>query len=285
MGKYKKITDFPTALEILLKMAAFVPPGEVLRNSEMLLQDSFSDGKNTPINLEYFGAYLHPHTFLSHNLSPEEEKELDEKEKKVLKLIDKEIERFPLLYAYIYKDTSIAVVTNEDGSEEIFPSTSKKQRIELYNGFIFLRKYLTSIAAYCTLQTSDNLLPEIRDLLNEQSEFNYRFLISPQITKKTIHFKESHIIRALDGINPKRLKMCPICKVVFWAKKINSKTCGKQVCIDGLQNCKKKCKTKKEEKTNNSTKKEEKTNNSFEISDQRQAERKEFLSKDFSKTE
>lgn len=250
--RYKKITECPRALEILLEMAAFVPPGEVLRNSEMLLQNSFSDDKNTPIRFEYFGAYLHPDTFRSHNLSLEEEKELDEKEEKVLKLIDKEIERFPLLSAYIYKDNSILKMVDGDGSVHIIAAVSNSQRIGMYDGFIFLRSYLMSLAAYCTLRTSKNLLPEIKDLLDERSEMDYSFLISPQIDEKTITFKQSHIIRALDGINPKRLKMCPICNFVFWAKKTNGNTCGKKKCADDLGNKKRLAEAKaQKEKQNN----------------------------------
>ncbi len=81
---------------------------------------------------------------------------------------------------------------------------------------------------------------------------SYSFLISPQIGQETITFKESHIIRALDGINPKRLKMCSICNLVFWAKKINANTCGEKKCADDLGNKKRLAEAKaKKEKQNN----------------------------------
>ena len=38
----------------------------------------------------------------------------------------------------------------------------------------------------------------------------------------------------------KRIKLCPICDGVFWAKKTNALTCGNKKCIDGLQYQKKK---------------------------------------------
>lgn len=41
-----------------------------------------------------------------------------------------------------------------------------------------------------------------------------------------------------------RIKLCPICDCVFWAKKTNALTCGNQKCIHGLQNKKKKLKEK-----------------------------------------
>jgi hypothetical protein len=37
-----------------------------------------------------------------------------------------------------------------------------------------------------------------------------------------------------------RIRSCPICLNFYWAKKTNSKSCGSQKCIDGLQNQKKK---------------------------------------------
>jgi hypothetical protein len=37
-----------------------------------------------------------------------------------------------------------------------------------------------------------------------------------------------------------RIRECKVCLNIFWAKKTNSITCGKQSCIDGLQNEKKK---------------------------------------------
>lgn len=45
----------------------------------------------------------------------------------------------------------------------------------------------------------------------------------------------------------KRIKLCPICDGVFWAKKTNALTCGSQKCIDALQYQKKKEKKLKQE--------------------------------------
>jgi ribosomal protein S27AE len=41
-----------------------------------------------------------------------------------------------------------------------------------------------------------------------------------------------------------RVKMCPTCDGVFWAKKTNALTCGNQKCIDSLQYKKKKLRRK-----------------------------------------
>lgn len=42
-----------------------------------------------------------------------------------------------------------------------------------------------------------------------------------------------------------RIRLCPICDGVFWAKRMNFLTCGNQKCIDGLQYKKKKLKEQK----------------------------------------
>ena len=55
-------------------------------------------------------------------------------------------------------------------------------------------------------------------------------------------FRLDEVQEALKGANPIRLRVCPICKNIFWARKTNSATCGNQKCIDTLQNQKKKAK-------------------------------------------
>lgn len=78
---------------------------------------------------------------------------------------------------------------------------------------------------------------------------------------------------ALVGVDASRIKRCPICKNIFWAKKTNSKTCGEPVCIDGLANYKKKIKAK--------NKKLEKASKKKQVEKQRQ----EWLNQDFSRKE
>jgi hypothetical protein len=53
-------------------------------------------------------------------------------------------------------------------------------------------------------------------------------------------FRHDEVQEALKGVNPIRVRICPICKNIFWAKKNNSATCGNQKCVDDLQNIKKK---------------------------------------------
>jgi len=61
-------------------------------------------------------------------------------------------------------------------------------------------------------------------------------------------FRLDEVQEALKDVNPIRLRICPICKNIFWAKKNNSATCGDQKCIDNLQNIKKKIRKKKARK-------------------------------------
>lgn len=37
-----------------------------------------------------------------------------------------------------------------------------------------------------------------------------------------------------------RIRLCPMCSYIYWAKRLDSKTCGKQTCIDKFQTRKKK---------------------------------------------
>ncbi len=61
-------------------------------------------------------------------------------------------------------------------------------------------------------------------------------------------FQADEVQESLMGVNPIRVRICPICKNIFWAKKNNSETCGNQKCIDSLQNIKKKAKKQREAK-------------------------------------
>lgn len=53
-------------------------------------------------------------------------------------------------------------------------------------------------------------------------------------------FEQDEIAEALSGHDALRLRPCPNCINVFWAKRTDAKTCGKQVCVDALQTFKKK---------------------------------------------
>jgi ribosomal protein S27AE len=55
------------------------------------------------------------------------------------------------------------------------------------------------------------------------------------------HLKFFLSLRKLEGLL-NRVKMCPVCDGVFWAKKTNALTCGDKKCIDALQYKKKKLK-------------------------------------------
>lgn len=54
----------------------------------------------------------------------------------------------------------------------------------------------------------------------------------------------SELLDTIGGFTAERLKLCPICKQVFWQKKSNTQTCGSNKCINDLQNQKKKWKKK-----------------------------------------
>ncbi len=51
------------------------------------------------------------------------------------------------------------------------------------------------------------------------------------------------LLKRLKG-SLKRIKLCPVCDSIFWAKKTNALTCGNQKCVDALQYKKKKLKEK-----------------------------------------
>ncbi len=52
------------------------------------------------------------------------------------------------------------------------------------------------------------------------------------ITEYKIEFAPSRVVRILSGVDARRLKICPGCDDVFFAKKINAETCGEKQCVE-----------------------------------------------------
>ena len=53
------------------------------------------------------------------------------------------------------------------------------------------------------------------------------------IKNGTVDF-ESELIQVLRGIDAERLRICPICDEVFWAKRIETSTCSKKKCSNNF---------------------------------------------------
>jgi hypothetical protein len=73
-----------------------------------------------------------------------------------------------------------------------------------------------------------------------------------RIIENKITFAPNRIIEILQGADARRFRLCLICERVFWAKKLNHKTCGKRECAVNLGNKKRLDEVKEQkEKLNN----------------------------------
>lgn len=153
---------------------------------------------------------------------------------------------------------------------DLVSQIDKLKKGDYMNGRFQLQRFINERMNLVTVIRSYTAAAGLRNLKQD-------FVLAKKIAAfhfnedSTIHLSSFRVIEILtrNKIQIKRLLICPVCNEIAWLKNINHKTCGKQKCIDGLQNQKKKIKRLKQ-KSENETKKKE---------------RQKWLNKDFSKEE
>lgn len=105
----------------------------------------------------------------------------------------------------------------------------------------------TLVVAYDFIRnTRQSMLEFIFRLESERKGFSrtggyFPFTIPATIERdKEGNYSVAGLAGLIGSFDPNRLKLCPICQYIYWAKRLDSKTCGDSTCIDGFQNQKKK---------------------------------------------
>jgi hypothetical protein len=95
-----------------------------------------------------------------------------------------------------------------------------------------LRSQLRSIVKQCT--AFDCEYWKGKAFYFAQGTYNIPQNLYFRIVKNRIVFAPAAIVGILQGVDVRRLKLCPICDQVFWEKRLNSKTCGNKDCVERL---------------------------------------------------
>ncbi len=63
-----------------------------------------------------------------------------------------------------------------------------------------------------------------------------------RIAEGKITFAANRLVRALQGVDAKRMRICPICQNIFWARRIEAQTCSKRKCSNNFHQRKRRIK-------------------------------------------
>lgn len=99
-----------------------------------------------------------------------------------------------------------------------------------------LRRQLKSIAKFCTdhFNYFGNKFGKGKAIGAGFGTYEIAQIVSFSIADNKLDFRPRKLVSVLQSIDARRLKICPICDQVFWAKRLNSKTCGDKKCVETL---------------------------------------------------
>lgn len=218
-----KAGDCPEKLAELLKIVNLVPSDVIFPTSGELREiyerrrlkrgDTFFNEKTLILDFEeniHFDIY-------SEYLGKRDE------------LIREIVSAYPTLLSYVF-DTELSLTENE------FAYAFR------YLEFAELRIWLRRIAIQNTNYAFSigAINPFSLSIIGNQ-EYEHRSKAIYYINKNgEMDFRFEPVIEAVKGYDAIRLRICPVCKNLFWAKKTNSITCAEKKCTDDFQNLKKK---------------------------------------------
>ncbi len=236
--KYEKVAVCPVLLDQWLELINSVPYGQSthLRDWEILLTNAFYELTGIDMReMDYPPTYIHTEEWEKSRSDFE-----DNYQKAYLKAIEalkKETKEFPKLYSYLFELKDF--IAPENIYDEIRLNAKKRNYEKTshirYETFIQMRRDIRHIAFRCmeyrkTGRFSDSLA--ILNSLGWKGE-NKGYLSDFVIIDGKIDF-ESELQKVLRGIAPERLRVCPICKKVFWAKRIEANTCQEKRCSNNF---------------------------------------------------
>jgi len=235
MKEKLKAGECPEKLAELLKIVNLVPSDVIFPTSEELKEiykkrrqkrgDEFFNEK------EFNESFSEDYRFTEGELYVEYLGKRDE-------LIREIIKNYPALLEYIF-DTTLSLTKNE------FAYAFR------YIEFAELRVWLRRIAIQNTNYAfSKGAIKHFNLYISGNPQFEHKSNATYYINEKgEMDFHFEPIIEAVKGYDAIRLRICPVCKNIFWAKKTNSITCAEKKCIDDFQNLKKKAEQESKQKT------------------------------------
>lgn len=216
--KYKKIAECPDVLSELIEIANLVPNG--------YLTDA-----NTLISL--FGG-IEPDMAKNPPPTWEEIQQYDKAQIDALTQIKHEAKEFPRFYEFLfgnfpYKNQE---VRRFFCFRPLLPYPHIEDLLENYNEALRLRNLLRATAADCQRYVKQKISPTLT-ANHFLSQRNSRKSFLPRLSftqDGKINFQDDLFIKTLQGVDLTRLRICPICKDVFWAKRSEASTCSKKRC-------------------------------------------------------
>lgn len=162
----------------------------------------------------------------------EENQKLDEAHEKATSLLKEKTKKFPKLYSYLFKiEDSLA----PDNEWDVRQWEYEKSAYQRYETFLQMRSDITKIGQKCMRYRKDERLidyeAQLERLGYKRTDKGYRTEFT--IKDGAIDF-ESELTQILRGVAPERLRICPICKEVFWAKRIETSICSNKKCSNNF---------------------------------------------------
>lgn len=232
--KYQKVAECPLELQEIMDLVNSVPLGKenFLPSAASLVEGFYfkQTGKYPPLfeaPANDRGEWDYP--------SNEEIDEYKNSQKEALLAIEEMTKRFPRLYSYIFEEPKhYNAVSKSYFSFSPFGSIGAiAHALEKYDEFLDSRRTLRFVAQKCTLFVNKGW-GETNSIAFSKFEADFTQTLYFRIIEGRTVFVGNRIIQLLEDIDAKRLRICPICKDVFWAKRIEAKTCPKRRCSNNF---------------------------------------------------
>lgn len=230
--KYEKKAVCPTMLGKWLELINSVPLGSgIYRSWETLWGCAY---------FELTGEYIAPLLPLPPELdygdwqppTYEQQENLEKAFIKATSDLKESSKKFPKLYSYLFELENYPEIKNkfDEIRFDVRTSQYKNTAFQRYETFLDMRLGIRRIAQSCMLYRKEGRFIDNQAILAKL--FNGRDAGYPSnftIKEGKVDF-ESELIQVLRGIDAERLRICPICNEVFWAKRIETSTCSEKIC-------------------------------------------------------
>lgn len=222
--KYKKVSICPPELEKLIERVNFVPAKIFFPDVETVMNNVYFEqtGRKMPF-FDTQGDYS------SGKYKTGEERTLHENTlEKALEIIKESTKTFPELYSYLFEKPN-----GISAADWYIHYTYVQNPLDAYIEYFDLKRQLRYIADKCT-SFVNKVWGEINGIAFPAYEMDFTQTLYFRIIENKITFVPNKIISLLQGIDARRLRVCPICDAVFWAKRIEAKTCSKRRCLNNF---------------------------------------------------
>lgn len=236
--KYEKIAECPKVLKEWIELINDAPYGRstYLRSWDILLGNAYFEIAREDVRLlepppEFYDIQnWHPPT-------PKQLKDYDNAIIQATQSLKEETKEFPKIYSYLFENEDFANPKNiyDEIRFDVRKYQYEKTAFYRYGIFLQMRKDMFSIAHTCMRyhKTGEFIdkhsFFEILARKPPENGYHTKFVIK----NGKIDF-ESEIVRVLRGVDATRLRVCPICNEIFWAKRIETNTCSKKRCSNNF---------------------------------------------------